>query len=338
MTEKTKKAAVTGASGFLGQHLVRRLINEGFEVHALVDESEESPPLPRQLSKVVHADINNKSAIKNLFAGCGIVFNLASNFRSASSSPAVYTETNLEGTRTTLNAAIELGIDRFVQCSTIGVLGDVKQCPANEETEYNPGDIYEKTKMEAEKLCLQYIEEQKQIEICIIRPCLIYGPGDARLFSILRRIQKGSFFFLGRYETNIHSIYIDDLLDGFMKVAQSVQSPGEIVILGGPAYVSLRQYIATAAKALHADVPHLTLPYSLFYIFSVICEMVCVPLNVEPPLHRRAVRFFKTNRAFNTDKAKRILGFEAGVGLDEGMKRTVKWYQEQGLLTGHHAD
>ena len=86
------------------------------------------------------------------------------------------------------------------------------------------------------------------------------------------------------------------------------------------------------ADAVGAPPPWLKFPYWLFYSGAVVCEAICVPLHIEPPLHRRRVRFYKNNRAFSIDKARKVLGYEPGVNLELGMKNTVTWYRENGYL------
>ena len=137
---------------------------------------------------------------------------------------------------------------------------------------------------------------------------------------------------LGPGRENFHAVYIDDLIDGFIQVGFTPGLGGETFIVGGPSYLPLADYVATAARAVGATPPRIRLPYWPVYAASAICEGICVPLRIEPPLHRRRVRFFRNNRAFSIQKARDRLGYTPRVDLDEGMRRTVDWYRAHGHL------
>ncbi len=326
-----KRIAVTGATGFLGSHLVEALLAQGRAVHVLARDADKVAPLRERVARTVVADIADRDAMAELVADADCVVHLVSNFRTASGPPESYRQINVEGTRAVLEAAREAGVRRFVHCSTIGVHGHVRQTPAREDAPFNPGDRYQETKMEAERLCREQIG-QGGMEIIIVRPCSMYGPGDMRMLKMFRMLAKRSFLMVGPCRENFHAVYIDDIVDGFLRAMDTPGIAGETFIIGGEAYLSLKDYIATAARAVGAPMPWLRLPYGPFYAAAVVCEALCVPLGIEPPLHRRRVRFYKNNRAFDIGKARRMLGYRPRVPLAEGMARTVAWYREHGYL------
>ncbi|MDH3638632.1 MAG: oxidoreductase, partial [Gammaproteobacteria bacterium] len=131
---------------------------------------------------------------------------------------------------------------------------------------------------------------------------------------------------------NFHAVYIDDLVRGFWQAITTPGIGGETFLLGGPGYVSLDEYIRMAAHALGAKPPNLRVPYWPVHVLAWVCEGICTPLGIEPPLHRRRVKFFKNNRAFSIAKAQARLGYEPRVDLLEGMRKTVAWYRENGYL------
>lgn len=326
-----RKIAVTGATGFLGQHLCERLLDNGYSVSILARDPEKAKALAGRVEKTVIGDITDRDAIAELVAGADIVIHLVSNFRTASGPPESYIKTNLKGTETVLEASRNADVQRFIHCSTIGVHGSVKSTPASEDSPYNPGDLYQKTKMEAELVCHREMQKSA-MEIIIIRPCSMYGPGDLRMLKMFKMLSKNRFFLVGPCRENFHAVYIDDIVEGFMLSITTQGIAGETFIIGGPGYLPLDDYIKTAAKAVGSSPPGMRFPYSLFISAALLCEMICVPLRIEPPLHRRRVRFFKNNRAFSIDKARNILGYQPTVDLEEGMRRTVDWYRENGYL------
>ena len=328
----TGTVAVTGATGFLGQHLTEALLAAGYRVHVLARDPHKARAFGGRVERLVIGDINDQEAIDTLVAGAGAVIHLVSNFRTASGPPASYRTINVEGTRTALDAAQRAGVRRFVFCSTIGVHGHVHNTPADEKAPYNPGDLYQSTKMQAEELCLARAG-RCPMEIVVARPCSQYGPGDLRMLKLFRMLEKRHFLMLGPCRENFHAVYIDDVVDGFLRLITTPGIDGEAFILGGPDYQPLQEYIASAARAVGAPPPSLRLPYWPFYAASVVCEAACVPLRIEPPLHRRRLRFFRNNRAFSLCKARDVLGYQPRVSLEEGFARTVAWYREHGYLS-----
>jgi len=326
-----RNIAVTGATGFLGRHLCERLLQDGYTVSILARNPEKAKVFAGRVARTVIGDITDRRAITELVEGADVVVHLVSNFRTASGPPESYTKTNLTGTETLLEISNKADVKRLVHCSTIGVHGNVKTTPASEDSPYNPGDLYQETKMEAELACHREMEASK-MEIVIVRPCSMYGPGDLRMLKMFGMLAKNRFFLVGPCRENFHAVYIDDIVEGFMRAITVPDIGGETFIIGGPGYLPLDDYIKTAAKAVGASPPRLRFPYSLFISAAWLCEMVCVPLRIEPPLHRRRVRFFKNNRAFNIDKARKVLNYQPTVGLEEGMRRTVDWYRENGYL------
>lgn len=324
------KVAVTGATGFLGSHLVDRLLREGYEVSAHARDPGKAKMLDSRVSVFI-GDICDADVLAEAFAGCEWVFHTVSNFRTASGPPESYRQINVKGTETALEAARKAGVKRFIHCSTIGVHGDVAESPATETSPFNPGDLYQETKLEAERVAMAYAG-QDGMEVVAVRPCSMYGPGDLRMLKMFRMLSKKTFFKVGPCRENFHAVYIDDVVDGFLKAASTQAISGEVFIVGGAKYVPLDEYIDTAAVAVGAPKPFLRLPYWMLISAAWLCEKLFVPLGKEPPLHIRRVRFFRNNRAFAIDKARRVLGYAPRVDLEQGMRRTVDWYREQGLL------
>lgn len=327
----TKHVAVTGATGFLGSNLCQRLIDDGYRVSILARDAQKAKLFAGKVVKTVIGDIADKKAIAELVDGVDMVIHLVSNFRTASGPPESYQSINVDGTRVVLECAQSAGVKRFIHCSTIGVHGHVLSTPASEESPFNPGDLYQSTKLEAEQLVRAAIGKSP-MEIVIVRPCSIYGPGDMRMHKMFKMLAKRTFLMIGPCQENFHAVYIDDIIQGFRLAMDKDGIDGETFIIGGEGYLPLKDYVAMAAKAVGKPYPFLRFPYWLFYSAAIVCEAICVPLRIEPPLHRRRVRFYRNNRAYDISKAHKMLGYVPRVGLEEGMRKTVAWYRENGLL------
>ncbi len=326
------KIAITGATGFLGKSLAEGLAKNGHELYLHARSEKKAKTIEDLASKLVVCDICDEKAMKELVSGADVVIHTVSNFRSASGPPESYTEINLNGTINTFERAREAGVKRFIHISTIGVLGDIKECPASEATAFNPGDNYQKTKLEAEKYCRQQAENNElEMKLIVIRPCSLYGPGDMRMLKMFRMLKKGTFLVVGACDANFHAVYIDDLIAG-IRLAIDDDSNNEVFILGGDKYISLKQYITIAAHAVGAKYPWIRIPFAPMYALSAVVEFACVPFGIEPPIFRRRVKFYRNNRAFDIGKAKQKLGYSPAVSLEQGMKKTVEWYKSNGYL------
>lgn len=330
MQEKMR-IAVTGATGYLGSNLVNRLLDDGYRVKIMARSADKAKPYEGRVEEIVLGDITDRTAAEQLVRDCDAVVHLVSNFRTASGPPDSYRRINVEGTKVMLEAAKRAGVSRFVHCSTIGVHGNVAQTPTNEQSPFNPGDLYQETKLEAEQYVRSAIDTSP-MEIVIVRPCSIYGPGDMRMLKMFKMLDKRMFFLVGPCRENFHAVYIDDIVEGFLRTITTPGINGETFIIGGESYLPLKDYIETAARAVGAPPPWLKFPYWLFYGGAVLCEGICVPLRIEPPLHRRRVRFYRNNRAFDISKARARLNYAPQVSLEEGMRRTAEWYRQHGYL------
>jgi nucleoside-diphosphate-sugar epimerase len=259
------------------------------------------------------------------------VYHIAATYREAGQPDSAYTAINVDGTRNVLLGAQAAGARRVVHCSTGGVHGHIKRPPATEDAPLAPGDIYQETKLAAESLAREF-GDRGGVEVVIARPIGIYGPGDTRFLRMFRGIKHGRFPILGRGEVFYHLTYIDDLVEGFRLCGETPRAAGRTYVLAGPRYTTLNELTVLIARELGVAPPRWHLPVWPFWMAGLACEIVCVPLRIEPPLYRRRVDFFTKSRAFDTTRARTELGFKPTVDLAEGIHRTAQWYIQEGLL------
>ncbi len=323
---------VTGATGFTGRALCRRLCDDGDEVSAFVRASSDVKELVEWGVKPIVVDITSAESVMQAYEPRDRIFNIAAAFRTEHDSEDEFRKVNADATRHLLAAAKEKGVGRFVHCSTVGVQGEISDPPADEEAPFNPGDIYQQTKLEGELLAREAFKEG--LAGTVVRPVGIHGPGDTRFLKLFKPISKRRFLMIGSGKSLYHMTYIDDLIDGFLLASEKEAALGEVFTIGGAAYTTLRELIDTIAEVLEVSPPHLRVPYWPVHLASVICPVVCKPFHIQPPIYPRRVEFFKKSRAFDISKAKRLLGYEPKVSLRDGLERTAKWYREQGLVAG----
>lgn len=326
---------VTGATGFTGGHLAGALARDGHRVRALVRPTRlarfAQSPLAAQGVEAVTGDLLDAASVARAADGVAVIYHIAATYREAGQPASAYRRINVDGTRHVLEAAALAGASRVVHCSTGGVHGHIAAPPANEDAPFNPGDVYQHTKLEAEQLARSFGEAQR-VEVVIARPIGIYGPGDTRFLKMFRGIARGRFPMLGSGEIFYHLTYIDDLVEGFRLCGRVPAAAGRTYILAGARYTTLNELVALVADELGVRPPRWRLPVWPFWLAGLACEAVCVPLGIEPPLYRRRVDFYTKSRAFDIARARTELGYDPAVDLRAGIKRTAAWYRAQGLL------
>ena len=325
------KVLVTGASGFTGSHLVRFLIEAGHQVRVLVRPSSRLDLLEGLSPEPIHGDLTDGESIRRAVTGTERIFHLAAVYREAKLSDRVYYDVNVEGTRRLAEAALSEGGVPLIYCSTCGVHGEVAEPPADEEAPYNPGDIYQETKVEAEKLLLS-MKRERGLHLVIIRPVGIYGPGDRRFLKLFRGVARRHFPMIGKGDVFYHLTHVEDVARGFMRAAEVSSANGKVFIIAGERYTTIKELIEIIARAAKVPPPRLRLPAGPMYAAAVVCEGIFRPLGIEPPLYRRRLDFFLKHRAFKIDKARNELGWKPEVDLEQGIRQTLDYYRSQGWL------
>jgi dihydroflavonol-4-reductase len=329
------RVLVTGATGFTGGHLAATLAGRGNEVRALVRPSSRDR-FRRSAAAEAGAteslgDVTDAEAVARACEGVDVVYHIAATYREAGQPDAAYRAINVDGTEHVLRGAKRGGARRVVHCSTGGVHGHIEHPPANEDAPFNPGDIYQETKLEAEALARDF-GRRERLEVVVARPIGIHGPGDMRFLKMFRGLARGRFPMLGSGEAFYHLTYIDDLVEGFRLCGEVPGAAGRTYILGGARYTTLAELVRLIAAELGVKPPRWHWPVWPFWTAGLLCELVCVPLRIEPPLYRRRVDFYTKSRAFDITRARTELGYDPKVSLEEGIHRTAQWYREQNLL------
>jgi len=327
------KVLVTGATGFTGGHLARHLLGAGHDVAVLV-----RPPSVARAADLVAAgaevragDLTDAAAVQKAAAGCEVVYHIAATYREAGQGDAAYTRVNVDGTRHLLEAAHRGGARRVVHCSTGGVHGHIEHPPANEDAPLAPGDVYQRTKLEAEQLARSF-GQQHGLDVVIARPIGIYGPGDMRFLKMFRGLARGRFPMLGRGDVFYHLTYVTDLARGFQLCGEVPAAAGRTYILAGPEYTTLEELVRLIAAELKVAPPRVHFPVWPVWVAGALCEAVCIPLGIDPPLFRRRVDFYRKSRAFDTSRARAELGYNPSIDLRTGIHQTASWYRDSGLL------
>jgi dihydroflavonol-4-reductase len=318
----TAPVVVTGAAGFMGQHLVRALSGRGVQVRAV-----DVRPSPQQVAtpgvQFIQLDLRDTAALPRLVAGADTVYHLASAHLQATAPESQFRAVNVDAAVELVRAAAQAGVRRFVHASTVGIYGHVESPPAAEDSRTAPGNMYERTKLLGD-IAVRNEAAQRGLELIVLRPAWVYGPGCPRTEKLLRSVAKGRFFYVGDGRNLRHPVFIEDATEAFILAANSPPgTAGQAYIIAGPRYVELRELVATCARVLGVRPPSRRVPRPLLLAAGRVAELAWGLAGREPPFSRRSLAFFENDNAFDTDAARTDLKFEAHVELEDGLRRTV---------------
>jgi dihydroflavonol-4-reductase len=324
---------VTGATGFTGSLLTRKLVHAGLCVHAIARPSSDLSPLA-DLDVTWHrGDVFDPATVQSACAEAQVVFHMATTYREGGSSTDLFRRVHVDSTKLLAEAvANRADFKRFVHVSTIGIHGHIEDPPANEDYRFSPGDAYQETKLEAEQW-IRAFGKSRGLDVAVIRPCAIYGPGDRRLLKLFRMATRRYFVLLGGGKCLYHFTHVEDLTNVLMLAATHPNAVGEVFICGSDTPIRMEKIGRTVADELGLPLTVLRLPVWPFMMLATLCEVVCRPLGIAPPIYRRRVAFFTKDRAFDTGKLRNVLGYETTIPDEKGLRETAQWYIENDWIS-----
>lgn len=325
------RVLVTGATGFTGSQLARELVRRGHHVAALVRDPARATALREIGIELVAGNLTDRTSLRAAVRGAQVIYNVAAAYRQAGIPASEYRAVNVEAVRAIVESGGEAGVRRVVQCSTVGVHGDIEYPPASENAPLRPGDVYQRSKLEGEQEGRQ-AAARAGIEYTVARPTGIYGPGDRRLLKLFRGVARRRFITLGSGEIFYHLTFVTDVVEGLRLCGETPRAAGGTYIIAGGEVTTLNELVEAIAREAGVKPPTWHLPVWPVWIAGALCEAVCVPLRIEPPLYRRRVDFFTKSRAFDISHARAELGYVPAVPLQEGIRRTLAGYREAGWL------
>ncbi|MFX0198228.1 MAG: NAD-dependent epimerase/dehydratase family protein [Candidatus Hodarchaeota archaeon] len=324
------KVAITGATGFIGMHLLRAILKRGWAVKLLVLDSDHADPLEELGVEILRGDLTHRESLDGFPGDANLVYHLAGQLGRGKISYRQMYSVNVEGTKNLLDRCVNSKIQSFIHCSAAGVIGIKGELGAKETAPYAPASPYETTKYHAERLVLDYAERYG-LPVTVLRPCFVYGPGDLHKLRFFRAISKRKFHLLDDGSALWHPTFIDDVIQAFLLAAEN-EIQGEVFNIAGPAWISVKEFAETIASCLGTTIPKLKIPRRMAYLAAYCLETVCRNLNIEPPLSPTRVKFLTTHFCLDISKSKEMLGYTPRVEPMKGVEHTVKWYKEHGFL------
>ncbi|MBP3954528.1 SDR family NAD(P)-dependent oxidoreductase [Gemmata sp. G18] len=310
-----KRVLVTGAGGFIGSHLVERLVNEGARVRALVHynalESRGwlNDASVRENVEVVAGDVTDRDSVRHAVTGTEVVFHLAALIAIPYSyqAPASYVRTNVTGTLHVLQAAHELGVERVVHTSTSEVYGTARYVPIDEAHPLQGQSPYSASKIGADKMA-EAFACSFEVPVVTVRPFNTFGPRQsarAVIPTVITQCLTGSAVRLGSLTPTRDLNFVTDTVDGFVRAASAPGAVGQTINLGSGREISIGA------------------------LAQLIGELAGRPVTVEcdpqrlRPTGSEVERLLADNR-----RARELLDWAPAIGLEEGLRRTIAWVRD----------
>jgi nucleoside-diphosphate-sugar epimerase len=324
---------VTGATGFLGSALTTALIKkQQDDVRVLVRDAKKAREQFGNVVTIVEGEITEEEKVRKAVTGVSVVYHLVGRLYHPSVPTELYRETHVKGTEIILRACQDQSqLTRFVHCSTTGVHGVTGRRPAAEDAPFGPTNPYEETKLEGELLALKAHKEQG-LPVSVIRPGLVYGPGDLHLLSFFSTIKKGIPPLIDGGKALIHPVYIDDMTDAFLLSAEKKAAIGHSYNIAGNFPVTFKDLSRAIAHSLGKELPGVSIPLWVANTASDVFSVIPGIQGEDAPLTRSRVKFLTNSRLYSIERARHELGYEPKVTLEDGMKLTAAWYHQHGYL------
>jgi len=325
---------VTGATGFIGGHLARRVAGKGHQVRVLVRQAE--PTLETLGITPYSGDLRRLESLQAAVAGVQVVYHLAV-LRDCSDVPWAHCHAiNVDGTRHLVKAAIEAGVERFVYCSSVGVARAPGQRDADETLPYLPPTsqvAYHRSKAKAEQFVLEAARGEEMAAV-VVRPVITYGPEDetGMVTRLLTLVANRRFLMIGAGDNHLDLAYIDDVIDGMLLAAERGKS-GRIYILSSPQPRAMREIVELAGEVTNRQVPTFYVPTRAARTAAGAVEKIWHLLGRRPPLTRDAIATLTVDRGFSHMRAQAELGYRPQVNLENGFQQTAAWLRAEGRIS-----
>ena len=280
--------------------------------------------------EIWHGDLTKAASLKGIAEGVDAVCHLAGALGQTGLDQRYYHRINVDGTANLLAECINRSIEKFVHCSTAGVLGPTMEGIADETRPYSPSNVYETTKAKGERLVLQEAHK-KSLPAIVLRPGMVYGPGDMHHLGLYRAIKKGYFFLINSGKSYLDPVFVEDVAQGFIKVLQSPDSTGQVYMIAGPTPVTVRELAQAIASALGRPHNFPNLPSWLAMSIAEGLSLLSQLVPFDAPLTPSRVKFLTESRATSINKAQKQLGYEP-IALNKGITQAAAWYKAHGYL------
>ncbi len=322
------KTLVTGATGFVGRHLVEALRNRDHSVRILIRNPQKAGDFSAEVETVT-GDICDRAALEKAVDGRDVLYHCAA--ATAEATREEIHRVNLEGLRTLLEVVGASPGKRLVLMSGLNVLGTrnfhegAEDLPCRKANEPH-GDA----KIDGERLALEYHRDH-DVDLTILRPGLIYGVGDRHLLKLARAIRRGKFVFIGSRHNVVPLVEVSDMVQALMLAGETPRAAGRIYHITDGRPTTIGELVDCIADMLEVRRPKTVLPY---FLPSLVCRLFEL-LRKKGPINRTALRFLGTSRYASIQRAREELGYAPRVEFHEGLEHIRPWLVQESNRNTH---
>lgn len=330
------RVLVAGGTGFIGSHLVGRLVKQGMELIVPVRKKSSIKYLPSGNVEIKTADLLNPTHVNEIIENVDVVFHLVSIRGSGwSFNDEEINAVNVGITKNLLRATVSEGVKHFIYVSSVSVYGHPRGGPIDENFPCRPVTRYGKTKYASERLVDAFKAEEK-LPVTIVRPVITYGPRDTwgMIPKLITLINSKRYLTVGNGENRVHLIYIDDLIEGLLSAMKDGASADTTYNLAGTSPVTINRLVEIVSSALDKNVPIFHVPK--WFALGTGCLMEAFyrsfSIDKEPFITRDKIDIMCRDRFFDIRKAEKNLRFGPKIGYQEGIKKTLDWLKRNRII------
>jgi dihydroflavonol-4-reductase len=326
------RALVTGATGFVGSAVARTLLRAGWQVRALVRKDSPLRNLQQLAVEIAVGDLADRASLDRALADCDALFHVAADYRLGAREPGQLYKTNVEGTRSILDASRVAGIARIVYTSSVATIGlPADGSPGNEDTPVALTHMighYKRSKFLAEELVRE--AARAGASVVIVNPSTPIGPGDVKPTPTGQMVLDAASGRTPAYvDTGLNIVHVDDVAAGHL-LAFHRGRPGERYILGGQD-MTLREILGEIARLVGRKPPRIRLPRAALLPVAYAAEALARVTGRSTRVTVEGVRMARKRMYFSSQKAVHELGYQWRAPT-KAFEDAVHWLREQGLL------
>ncbi len=326
-----KKLLITGASGFLGYHLIEAALLQHYEVFAGVRKSSHTTHLDKNRVTVVELDLSDTNGTKNILEQHGINYIIHAAALTRAKTEPDYNFSNALLTRNLAMAAVtaQPGIEKFVFISSLAALGpSANGEPVHEDAPPRPLTWYGKSKLLAEN----YLREINHLPFIVLRPTAVYGPREKDLLLVVKSVNRGMEMYIGKDEQQLSFVYVKDLAEVTIAALES-KINGEFYNISDGRIYDRYAFANAVKKSTGKKSIRLQVPHGIIKTLAAGMDTLYSRSSKTPVLNLDKVKELTAkNWSVNIEKGRRDLGFQPRYDLDHGMAETIEWYKSNNWL------
>ncbi len=320
---------VTGASGFVGSHLVEKLAQNKVRVHLLVRKTSKIPFKPGPLMRLCYGDVTDLDSVKAAAKGVKVIYHLAGILRGSSFQKL--NEVNAEGTRNVCEAALGVkGLERLVYVSSLSAAGPSRDGkPLKESLPCQPVSLYGETKLKGEEIALAY---RKKLPVTVLRPGAVYGPRETDILAYFKMVRDG-WVLVPSLKQKVSFVYVEDLVNAILLAGQSAKAIGQIYFVSDGETFTWQELTERIGKTTNRTFKTLAIPMGMVKVVAHLGELAekisgkASMLNVD-----KVKEAFYTDWTCDNGKIRSQLGFKPAWDIEKGVGDTAAFYLKEGWI------